>query len=160
MIAFAAIADAITTELGTLVASSDYQTAVSGGNAANFTASRAYIHEFDLKTAPAFKATVAPGTKATESESRGMDRTDFEVLVTLSKRVTAIDNATIDPLLKSAERVQAYFDDDHPLTGLTSVYCRGARFDGGGIGEVFDEGVLDSENFFWSQLTLDISGWE
>lgn len=156
MIVLATLADALVTELTTLSANSTYQS--SGGQ--TFTPTRAYLHELNMTTTPAFTASVAPATKGTSDAARGVTQTDAEFTVTFSKRLTNVTNAIADPLMKSVELVQEFFDDNHALTGVTGARVTGSVIDAGGTGEVYDEAQLDTKNFFFAQLTVTVQAWE
>ncbi len=154
----ATICDAIASEINALCTDA-WATANS---AASVTAARAYLHQLKDTDAPAFLLTIAPGTKASELATRGKVDNETEILLTFSKKLAltetnAANNALADPLMKTVELVQRYYLDWHALTGLADFRAGGAVFEGGGV---YQDERMNEENFFWSFLTLKISGWD
>ena len=118
------------------------------------TAARKYLHrvmpedavgDFEADT---FRATVAPEQRDSEDADRVRDQLDLQVLVTLTKRVANHEPATLDPLALTAELLQDFFEDRHPLTGLKNCWAWGTEL------VVYDPIELDTQSLYVSFLTV------
>lgn len=135
----AAVAAAVVTEIDTL--------AISG-----LTATQAWLHEFQLDATAVFRVTVACESLDLRRMDRGNLGYGWRVALIFSKRLTAVDNDTVDPLIESVEQVAASFANEHKLTGLSDVWSEGSAV----ADPLYDVDLLSEQQLFAAVVAVDV----
>jgi hypothetical protein len=112
---------------------------------------RAFLHQYgDASTD--INCTVEPATREPEQIARGQKQATMQILVMISQRVTARDNATLDPLCNLVESIQDYYTASRPLTGILNVQVAGHVSQDA----MYDQGMLYEKSEFVSYFMIDL----
>lgn len=133
------IADQIVTDLN------------NGSFSLPFTAERAYLPVYDLPDAGTLKVTVVPKSDEGSLDSRSQSKHDYAIDIGVQQKPAAIDNASLDPLMRLVQEIADYF-----LFGKTPG---GASLIAPEIRILYFPEHLQQLRQFTAVVTLTFRGW-
>ena len=86
-----------------------------------FDATRVYVPVFDLPDMKTLHVTVVPKAMAVQRASRSQNQHDYQIDVAVQKKLTAADDAEIDPLMTLVEEIAEFLAGQRLATYQTAV---------------------------------------